>query len=135
MIVVVSLCNDLGHPDGYVGYLLMEYFPLGSIKANLRKFQPDDQKDYEKWLKEEISERLKTINQLSQEIEKTEIEMEDKGSGTDEEFGEYRQWWCSLRRQKAKVAAWCQHIIRGVMETIRRLHDNGKLMHLDIKGM
>ena len=135
------LCIDLVecqhskvHPYGYVGYLLMEYFPLGSITANLKKFQPDKKDDYERWLKTIMGERLKTINQLSREIEEMEAEMREKENGTDDEFGKYRQQWCSLKRQKEKVAAWCQHIIRGVMETIKRLHDR-QLMHLDVKGM
>ena len=114
------------YPYGYIGYLLMEYFPLGSITANLKKFQPGDKGDK--------GERLKTINQLSWEVEEVEANMREKESGTDDEFGKYRQWWCSLKRQKEKVAAWCQHIIRGVMETIRRLHKR-ELMHLDVKGM
>ena len=108
----------------------MEHFPLGSITANLKKFQPDVKDDHER-LK---GERLKTINQLCREIEEVEAEMREKESGTDDEFGKYRQWWCSLKRQKEKVAAWCQHIIRGVMETIRRLHEK-ELIHLDVKGM
>ena len=74
------------------------------------------------------------MNQLSEEIEETEADMKEMESGTDDEFGKYRQKWCSLKRQKDKVAAWCQHIIRGVMETIKRLHEK-KLLHLDIKGM
>ena len=99
----------------------MEYFPLGSITANLKKFQHDK------------GERLKTLNQLSWEIENMEADMREKENRTDNEFGKYRKQWCSLKRQKEKVAAWCQHIIRGVMETIRKLHER-KLMHLDIKG-
>ena len=118
-INLVKCHPDKFHRYGYIGYLLMEYFPLGSITANLRKFQ---------------SGEFKTMNQLSEEIEETEADMKEMESGTDDEFGKYRQKWCSLKRQKDKVAAWCQHIIRGVMETIKRLHEK-KLLHLDIKGM
>ena len=119
LLVLVKCHQDKFHPYGYIGYLLMEYFPLGSITTNLRKFQ---------------SGEFKTLNQLSEEIEETEADMKEMESGTDDEFGKYRQKWCSLKRQKDKVAAWCQHIIRGVMETIKRLHEE-KLLHLDIKGM
>ena len=110
------------HRYGYVGYLLMEYFPLGSITDNLKKFQPGDK-----------HENLKTLSQLSQEIEELESDMSKKESGTDEEFGKFRYQWCSLRRQKEKVIAWCRHIIQGVMETISKLHEKN-LIHLDIKG-
>ena len=122
LLVLVKCHQDKFHPYGYIGYLLMEYFPLGSITTNLKKFQHDK------------GERLKTLNQLSWEIEKMEADMREKENRTDDEFGKYRKQWCSLKRQKEKVAAWCQHIIRGVMETIRKLHER-KLMHLDIKGM
>ena len=112
------------HPYGYIGYLVMEYFPLGSITDNLKRFQPRPGDKHE---------GLKTLNQLSQEIEELESDMRKEESGTDDDFGKFRDQWCSLKRQKEKVAAWCQYIIRGVMETIRRLHEK-KLMHLDIKG-
>ena len=121
LLVLVKCHQDKFHPYGYIGYLLMEYFPLGSITANLKKFQDDE------------GEKLKTLNQLSWEIEKMEADMREKENRTDDEFGKYRKQWCLLKRQKEKVAAWCQHIIRGVMETIRKLHER-KLMHLDIKG-
>ena len=111
------------HPYSYIGYLLMEYFPLGSITDNLKKFQ-----------RCENHEGLKTLSQLSQEIEEIEWDMREKESETDEEFGKFRHQWCALKRQKEKVASWCQHIIQGVMETVRRLHER-KLMHLDIKGI
>ena len=101
----------------------MEYFPLGSIADCLEKFQQG-----------ENSDGLKTLHQLSQEIEEIEFAMREEESGTDEEFGKFRHRWCTLRAQKEKVAAWCQHIIRGVMETIKRLHKMS-LLHLDIKGM
>ena len=99
----------------------MEYFPLGSITDNLKKFQ-----------RGENHEGLKTLNQLSQEIE--EIDMRKMESGTDDEFGKFRHQWCALKRQKEKVAAWCQYIIRGVIETVKRLHEKS-LTHLDIKGI
>lgn len=111
------------HPYGYIGYLLMEYFPLGSITDNLKKFQ-----------RCENDEGLKTLNQLSQEIEEMEWEMRKKESGTDDEFGKFRHQWCALKGQKDKVAAWCQYIIHGVIETVRRLHERN-LTHLDIKGI
>jgi len=101
----------------------MEYFPLGSITTSLKQFQPDNK-----------HECLHTLSQLSEEIQKIEVDMMEKGDGTDDEFGKFRHQWCSLKRQKEKVAAWCQHIIRGVMETVKRLHQEN-LMHLDIKGM
>ena len=90
----------------------MEYFPLGSITHNLKKFNKG----------------------LSEELEELEWDMREKESGTDDEFGKFRHQWCALKRQQDKVTAWCQHIIRGVIETVRRLHDNN-LIHLDIKGI
>ena len=109
-------------PYGYIGYLLMEYFPLGSIADNLKKFQ-----------RGENSDESKTLHQLSQEIEEIEFLMREKENGTDDEFGKFRHRWCTLQARKEKVAAWCKHILRGVMETIRRLHKIN-LLHLDIKG-
>ena len=111
------------HPYGYIGYLLMEYFPLGSITDNLKKFQQCKNR-----------EGLKTLYQLSQEIEEMECEMRKKENGTDDEFGKFRHQWCALKRQKDKVGVWCQYIIRGVIEAVRRLH-NENLTHLDIKGI
>ena len=121
-IYLVKCQQSILHPYGYVGYLLMEYFPLGSITDNLKKFQPGNKHG-----------NLKTLAQLSQEIEELESDMREKENGTDDEFGKFRHQWCSLQRQKEKVVAWCRHIIRGVMQTIKRLHEK-KLMHLDIKG-
>lgn len=113
--------NEL-YPYGYIGYLLMEYFPLGSITNSLEKFKQTDQ------------EGLKTLSQLSQEIEEIESDMIEKEYGTDDEFGKFRHRWCTVKRQKEKVAAWCQHIIQGVIKTISKLHERN-LMHLDIKGI
>ena len=123
MVILIVECQPCKpHPYGYIGYLLMEYFPLGSIADNLKKFQRD-----------ENSEGLKTLHQLSQEIEEIESAMREK-KRTDDEFGRFRHQWCMLKAQKEKVAAWCQHILRGVMKTVRRLHEMN-LLHLDIKGI
>ena len=121
MFILVKCQQNEKHPYGIIGYLLMEYFPLGSITAHLKKFEPNHKHDC-----------LKSLSQLSEEIQEVEYEM--MKSGSNAKFGEFRDKWCPLKQQKEKVTAWCQGIIQGVMETIKSLHEN-KLIHLDVKGM
>ena len=121
MFILVECQQNEKHPYGISGYLLMEYFPLGGITTQLKKFQPNRKHDC-----------LKSLSQLSEEIQEVESSMLE--SVSNDKFGEFKHQWCSLKRQKEKVTAWCKCIIQGVMETIKRLHANN-LIHLDVKGM
>ena len=94
-----------------IGYLLMEYFPLGAVGSQLREF--NELKSCEKELKE--------------------IQHKMKESKTNSEFGEHRSKWQTAQSKRDKITNCCYRLVCSIIESLKLFHAQN-LVHLDIKG-
>ena len=99
-------------PDVCIGYLLMEYFPLGNINA--------------------IFSELTTLDKYTDDIQ--QIDKLKLNSQSNEEFGNYRIEWQKAMNMRDKITDCCKRLWRGIIDSLKHFH-NQKLVHLDIKGI
>ena len=83
-------------PGSYVGYLLMEYFPLGNINSIL-------------W-------ELKALDKCKDEIK--EIDNCKMRSESNEEFGKYRESWQRAVKLRDKINDCCKHLWHGIIDIV-----------------
>ena len=95
-----------------IGYLLMEYFPLGAVGSRLHEFTKLG--SYEEYI-EEIQDKMKQ-------------------SKTDSEFGSHRTKWQTLQAKRDKLTNCCYCLVFSVIESLKHFHAEN-LVHLDIKGI
>ena len=95
-----------------IGYLLMEYFPLGAVGSRLREF--NELESYERDI-EEIQDKMKQ-------------------SKNDSEFGGHRTNWQTLQAIRDKLTNCCYCLVFSVIESLKHFHAEN-LVHLDIKGI
>ncbi|XP_065896963.1 uncharacterized protein [Dysidea avara] len=99
------------HPCGYIGFLIMEYFPMGNISSNLWEFR--------------------RLNNCNSEIKRLEAEM--KKQTTKEDFGEYMISWQEAHALKDKTLDCCNRLLCGIYNSLYQFHIVHEMVHLDVK--
>ena len=95
-----------------IGYLLMEYFPLGAVASQLHEFNK--------------------LESCGKELK--EIQNKMKQSKTNSEFGEHRSKWQTAQNKRDKITNCCYRLVCSIIESLQLFHAQN-LIHLDIKGI
>ena len=113
LVCILGECPQTkAHPCGYIGFLIMEYFPMGNISSNLWEFR--------------------RLNNCNSEIKRLEAEM--KKQTTKEDFGEYMISWQEAHALKDKTLDCCNRLLCGIYNSLYQFHIVHEMVHLDVKG-